>query len=427
MKKIVVFLFVSMWWSYSTMALTIDEAVEIAIENSNRIERSTALKDSQAARVESQKSQFWPALDLAYSFTRQEEDIFFGTKNTSSLSAIGSYNLFNGFIDKNILDQERHLLDATTYEESGVRADVILEARRAFLEVLKVAGNVDAAREGVELLERQQRDSSLRFREGLIAKNELLRVEVELSSARFILLQTESNLKVARERLTRVLGQKLGSGEPLEVPLLPQNLSIDRDELRAEMFKRRSEVKFLDALIMADTSEKDSIEGEYWPALDILLTYRTFGDSLVPDGREGLFLTDTELSGTLLATWNLFEGFKTKNDIIAQEKEIIARQEELKDLKKELDFQLEEAIEKYRISSGQMEVTKDSIEQAEETLRITNNQYKESIATLTDLLDARVSLTRARVESNTAFYNLMISVADIGRVIEDPSFGLKIR
>jgi outer membrane protein TolC len=418
MKKISLIVFALLYFSTTALGLTIDEAAELAVKNNNKVRQFSFLTGSQREKVKSQKSEFLPSLDLSYSFVRQERDVLFGTKNTSAFTAEGTYNLFNGFIDKNTLEQEKHQLKADFYQEKAVVSDVVYGAKRAFIGILKFASNLEVAKEGVELLERQKRDSALRFREGLIAKNDLLKVEVELASTRQRLLQAESDLNISRKNLERLMGTTLDPGEPVEEPPPPGEITITKESLREAMYQQRSEIMFLKSLIESDRAEIAAIKGEYLPSVDLALTYGKLGDSLVPDGREGQFVIDEELSGRVTATWNIFNGFRTKHDMAAKEKEMRAREEELKDLVSELDLQLEEAIEKHRISLGKIGVSKDSIKQAEENYRITDNQYREKIATVTDLLDARVFLTRARTEFNTAFYDLMLSVAELNRVIE---------
>lgn len=418
MKKISLIFTLFLTAATPAFSLTIDEAVVIALERNNRIKQFGFLAGSQGDKVKSQKSEFYPAVDLGYTYSRQEEDVFFGTKNTSIFTAEASYNLFKGFIDRNDLEKEEHRYDADRFQERAVVSDVVFAVKSAFIEVLKTASNLEVAKEAVELLERQKKDSELRFREGLIAKNDLLSVEVDLASARFAQFQVESNLKTARETLERIMGRSLEPGGTLDKPSDPGELKLSREELRKEMYGGRSELKYLESLILADRSELAAISGEYWPAVDFFLTYRRLGDSLVPDGRAGMFITDTELSGSVVATWNLFNGYRTTHDRAAKLKEVKAREEELKDLERELDLQLERALENYRISKGQLGVTEDSIKQAEENLRITNNRYNEAIVTITDLLDARVKLTRAHFEFNTAFYNIMLSLAEIERVVE---------
>jgi outer membrane protein TolC len=70
------------------------------------------------------------------------------------------------------------------------------------------------------------------------------------------------------------------------------------------------------------------------------------------------------------------------------------------------------------VAAGRLDVARKAIEQAEENYRITANQFQQQVATSTDLLDARVFLTRARSEYNNAFYDLQKAVAEIERVTE---------
>ena len=78
------------------------------------------------------------------------------------------------------------------------------------------------------------------------------------------------------------------------------------------------------------------------------------------------------------------------------------------------------AIEEYRVSAGRIELARVGIEQAEENYRITDNQFRERVATTTDLLDARFLLSRARDEYNNAVYNVSLSLAALERVVEGP-------
>jgi outer membrane protein len=51
---------------------------------------------------------------------------------------------------------------------------------------------------------------------------------------------------------------------------------------------------------------------------------------------------------------------------------------------------------------------------------VTQNQFREQLATTTDLLDARVFLTRARNQHNNAVYDTHLWAARIDRAVEAP-------
>jgi outer membrane protein TolC len=218
--------------------------------------------------------------------------------------------------------------------------------------------------------------------------------------------------------MERVIGKKIGADEILEEPSYPEEVTISIDELRKEMYERRSELRYLKALLESETAEKAAIRGEFLPSVDLILRFRRAGDGIMPDGIDGQNIVDTELSGTVAATWNIFDGFRTTHEVAEQQQIINARENEIRDFEKEIDFQLEASIENHRVSLGKLSEARDAVVQAEENYRITDNQFKAGINTVTDLLDARLFLTRARVQFNTAYYNVGTSLADIERVVE---------
>jgi outer membrane protein TolC len=184
------------------------------------------------------------------------------------------------------------------------------------------------------------------------------------------------------------------------------------------MLAQRSELKFLAAQQTARQYSRDAIKGGYLPSLDLSVEHSRFGETFAFEGRDDLFDDDTR--GMITLEWNLFDGWKKRNDIRAEESEIRAITERIRDTRENLFLQLTIAVEEYRVSAGRIELSKKGVEQAEENYRITENQFRERVATSTDLLDARVFLTRARNEYNNAVYNLSLSLVALERVVEGP-------
>ncbi len=413
-------LVVSLLLPSSGSGLTMDEAVSLALANNHRVRDFRQRTEAQRQRVESGKAPFWPELEANYTYERQE-NVFstFQTEDSSAFTAEVRYNLFRGFSDLNRLKSARSTLDAARFEQKAEEADVVLEVKRAYIEVLRTKRNLEVARESVTLLERQGRDAELFYRAGLTAKNEYLKVEVELASARQDLIRSESAFRVARKTLGRVTGVPVPDEEPIGEIVFGEPLELDEAALADAMMERRSELLFLTAQREARVRTKDSIRGRYLPSLDLSVSHSRFGETFAFEGRDDpLFDSDTRAS--VEAKWNLFEGFRTKNDLLAESSEIRAIDERILDTREDLLLQLRAAVEGYRVSAGRIALSKKAVEQAEENYRITESQFKERVSTATDLLDARVFLTRARTEYNTAFYDLRRSLATLERVVEGP-------
>ena len=396
-------------------ALTLEEALKLALANNHQIKEFMERSRAQSERVRANRAPFMPELDADYAYSKGNRASLYQTKEISNFTTGITYNLFNGLSDLYNLRAEKSLLDASFFEQKAVEADVVLELKKAYIEVLRAKRNLDVAREAVELLTNQAKESRLYYHEQLVAKNEVLKVEVELATAQQELLVAEGLLRVARKGLERVMGVELKGGEPVSDICSLQPKPLDHDHLET-MLKGRSELQYLAALRAARANTRKSIRGGYLPSVDLGLTFNQYGDSIVPDGREELYDTDTRVAVT--ARWNLFDGFRRKYNMAAEEAEIRANLERTRDTEEALSLQLNRTIESYEVSVGRLSVASKSVEQAEEFYRITNNQFRERMTTATELLDARVFLTRARNEYNNALYNMYQCIAETERVVE---------
>jgi outer membrane protein TolC len=403
-------------------ALTMEEAVTFAIANNHRIKQFENLEYSAMEDVGVKRSAFWPSADLSYSYSDVE---------TSGGTAIGStfnrnvgvgtaeisYNLFNGLSDLKSLKESRARAEASMYEKDAVVADVVLETKTAYIGVLRAMRAEKTAGEGVELLERQARDAKRFYEVGLFAKNDLLKVEVELASARQDLISAKGDMVVAKKRLARTMGTGILEDEVISEPEeMPSMGELSYETLSAEALERRSELKQLDALDEAYNYNVGAIKGEYLPRIDIAFSHNRYGDNADLDGRA--FLHDEDNRVVLSATWNVFSGFSTKHGIEKARFQQMATHHQLKDTEEEVLFQLREALEGYEVSIGRLEAAETAVLQAEENYRVTENQFRERVATTTDLLDARFFLTRARNQVNNALYDVHLWAARLERVIE---------
>jgi outer membrane protein len=405
--------------AYEAAALTMEEAVTFALQNNHRVKQFERLEYSAREDVGVKESAFWPSADLSYSYTDVE------TSGGSSLfnqdGSVGtaelSYNLFNGLSDLNSLKESRAMAEASSYEADAVAADVVLGTKTAYIGVLRARRDVETAGEGVELLEHQAEDARRFYDVGLFAKNDLLKVEVELASARQDLITAEGNLVVARKGLERTMGQEIVADEVIsDIEDMPTLEESSYEVLSEEALQRRSELRQLNSLQRAYGYGANAAKGGYLPRIDVSLSHSRYGDNAGLDGRASQY--DDEDRVMLSATWNIFSGFSTKHGVAQARYQQEAAQEQLKDTEAQVMLQLKEAIEGYGVARGRLEAAETAVEQAEENYRVTENQFKERLATTTDLLDARFYLTRARSQMNNALYDVHLWTARIERAVE---------
>ena len=82
-----------------------------------------------------------------------------------------------------------------------------------------------------------------------------------------------------------------------------------------------------------------------------------------------------------------------------------------------IQLEVKKAFSDLQVSDKNIITSQKSLTQAKENWRITDLQYKEQIATSTDVLDARTELTQAESNYISALYGYMVALADLERAI----------
>jgi outer membrane protein TolC len=415
MKKLLLIVLAALGMTPDAMALDMREVVELTLNNHQRIAQFQAAEEETVSGIDSARAAFYPRLDLNYAYTKRNNPPVQEEKEFSAFAINASYNLFNGLADLNGVRAAEARSAAAGYQLKAVLADLVLEARQAYIERLRAGRTVETSRESVALLERQYRDSRLYFQQGLIARNDLLRVEVELSSARQDLLQAKGDLRIAARRLERLTGTPIDDEQELEdFSQLPHPEEPDAETLRRQLLNQRSELHFLEQLVDAAGYDRSTVRGDYLPSVDLTLAHEEYGDSLSPVSGD----FDHDQKVLLTASWTLFNGFATRQASAAADSRKRRLAAELRDIHAELWLQLQTALTDLEIARGQQREAQTGVSQAEENYRVTENRYRQQQATTFDLLDARFLLTRARNQEVNARYDLHNKAAVLDRVLE---------
>ncbi len=406
-------------------ALLVDDAVQAAQQNHRQIDVSRENADQARAAALSARAGYLPQLDLKYNYTNRDQDPFQLGDESSTFAIIGSLNLFNGLRTQNRYKGAKHRTRAAEYLLNSTISDITLFARQSYIEVLRADRSLETAQEGVELLILQQKNAELHFKHGLIARNDLLRVEVELSSARQELLTTQGQAQITRRKLERVTGLQLQEETFHEKGLY--SFSADKNQnmvgYQQELLENRSELHYLREQLAASKRDRSVSKGNYLPRVDLSLAHEEYGDSLLPGDLPDS--TDNDNKLMLSASWNLFDGYSSRSAVAVVDSQIRSIAAELHDTEAELLFQLETALHTSRIAQGRLQEAKIGVDQAIENYRVTENRFQQQQATTVDLLDAQFLLTRSRNLEVNARYDLFLSAAVLDRTLERKSINLQ--
>lgn len=413
-------------WGTAAQGLTLQEALQLGLEHNLNLERQNVLTRAQKRRVESVQGQRMPTLVAGYDYSVSHTERPFTGDALSTGSLTLSYNLYDSGQTRSSIDLQQTSLSALEVQELEIRNLLIFQIKQSYINVLRKQKALEVDKEAVLLLTSQRKDREAFFKQGLIAKNQLLQVEVELSSALQAMLQTESELRTAKNNLERLINHPVPSEEFFEDPEPRGEGEFQLEALVNFMLENRSDLKRLTIQLKRIDQQIANQKSQLKPTVDTRLRYLTFGDTLVPYSSDDLaekqatsHTYNDDIQFQLSANWPLFDGESSHHEVRALQQEKMAVQLAINDLRQDLANQLKNALELYQLARGRLKLVVKEIEQAEENYRIVENQVKQAIATSTDLLDARVVLSRARNQSNQARYDLLLAIAQVEFLVQE--------
>lgn len=345
------------------------------------------------------RSPFYPALDLRYSATALDPETPFENEAHSDLTGSLRYNLYAGHRDQYTLEAARHTTAARRHELDKTIQDLCLEVALSYLDVYTQARNLKVDADEVDLLKKRHSDAAFRSEVGVIRKNDVLKIKVELDNAVQNLARAQANLDKSLNRLRFFTGLSLAAAE-IDFKALESLPDLaPYDVLEARLLSQRSDLKALQMIKQARLKEAEVDRAAYYPSVDAIASYSKYGDDY------GFGLTndnDDELRLTLAATLNLFDGYRKPNKVKRTELEVRRVDLDLANRKKRLATDLANRVLDFDVSQKNLMVADSGIDQAEENLRVFEAAFEAGVETATEVLDAIFLLSRAKFNYITA-------------------------
>lgn len=408
---------------WASEELTLERAIELAASNNGQITAAGERVAQAEAAARGAASRLGPRLDATVGVVRYDEApvsavfrnglptgdyVVSGFKETWQAALKLSQILYSGGTLQSGLSAARLEVDAYRAEERRTVQTVFNGVSRAYFSLQQARAALEVAEEAVNLAEEHRKDADSLYRNGLVAKNELLRAQVSLSDAELNRIRATNAVEVARKALERAIGLALGAEWSLPAPQmeLPSFTLPAVAEAESEALVERAELKALAAARAAAEMTARAAAGQARPQLVLEAQASDVGDSFYPNQHDSWQVT-------LAAQWRLYDSGEIKADVDRARgvaKEVLARTE---DMERQVLLEvatarldLDSALQRYRVAVDQVAL-------AEEDHRMALRRYKAQVGTNLDVLDAQVALTNARTQLVQAVYDAFKADADL--------------
>ena len=394
--------------------LTLDECLSRARELNPSLRLSRMELGIASETIRQTDAALFPRVDLQGGYTAQLEaqamkanDQLIETQQPNYL--FGSLSVQYTLYDFGRRDARRSIsrtnFDAVKLEIQQQEQDTSLQVVESYFAILEAQKISAAVAEELQTVEEHRRVALALFEAGSVTRNDLLQAEVRLANARQQLLARRNQVENLYLRLNFLTNAPASDRPQLSEPTTPALPQTPSDTTQA--VQKRPDLHALRKGVEIREQEIRESRAAFYPELFTRLSL---------DYLENDKLREQAIYGASVGLKiNLFDGFAstaTRSKAVAQQ----ARAKEQVRLAEELArLEVATVSNDLLVAYERIAVTKESIRQGEENLRINQSRYQERVGTATEVLDAQTLLTQTRTEHYRARYDYQRAAARLRR------------
>lgn len=420
------------------------EYINTGIKNNLALkQKDFSLKKSMAALNEAEGT-FYPSIDISARYTRAEGgrmiDLPVGDLMNpvySGLNQILGTDLYPQIPNQqiNFLRKKEHdtkisfvqpifqpkiffnyqiksdLVEISKSEKQLYRRELIAEIKKAYYNYNKTCLALDIYNDALQLVKENLRVSKSLYENQKVTRDFVYRAEAELSEIKQKISEAENNKNLSKNYFNFILNR------PLDTEIILSNNTdkeIDYDfslkEVTEKALHEREEFKQVSkAIEIADESESLA-NSNILPSLVFAADYGYQGEEYKFNDKYDYWMA------SLVLNWNLFKGFQDKAKAEQSEYEKNNLESKYLELQKKIALQVSDAYHNYETTKQSLETAELREKSSAAAFDIVQKKYKEGMASQIEFIDARTSLTQAKLNKVITTFDLLIKKSELEKL-----------
>jgi outer membrane protein len=410
-------------------ALTLRQAVDLALHSNPLAAAADAGEREAEARIHEARSGYLPHLQFSESLQRSNNPVFvFSSLITQhqfseANFAIDSLNRPNAMNNhQSQLTVEQVVVDARQTSRSVEAArftrqiagedtrrshsDITLNVLRAYFGVTLAEKSLGVARQSVESAQADLERAESIYKSGRSTQADVLALRVHLAAMREEQIHASNDLAVARATLNDALGVSLDRRFELTTPLesgagAPEGTLEGYRRLAAE---DRPEMRQAELAQRLARTQRQIAAATYWPQVAFQGIVEADRQNFFSKGGANWFTSVT-------LRWNLWNGGETKARVEQARFAESAAEALRKRAASAIHLEVRKAYLDLSAAAQRVEVASAAAAEADEAHRIIQNRHEAGLITVTELLRSEVALAAARTRRLAAVYDYRVAAA----------------
>ncbi len=407
--------------SHAQNKITLDEAIEIALSESNSIKIAEMTIEKTGYAKKGAYSALYPNISANGSYQRtlkkqvmamemagQAMEIEVGMSNNVSAGVTAAMPLINAQLWQSLklsaLDVELAIEQARSS-----RISMVSQVKQAFYSVLLAKEAYNVYKEVYDNALKNFEDVEKKYNVGKASEFEYLRAKVNVNNAEPEVFSAENTVTLAIWQLKAIMGIDLATELDVEGSLSDYSnelvASLTNDTISFENNTNLLQLKLQDEMLNRTIK---MTKFQYIPTLSAQFSYNYMA-----------------LGNTFDMNWNpysmvalslnipIFDGFLKRNNIRQYQKTQDILRLNIEDVERNLNIAMENYRNEMNTSVKRYTAAETTLEMAQKSYDISQKMYEVGKATLVELNDAQLALTQAQLTMSQAIFQYMTNKAAI--------------
>lgn len=399
--------------------LNLRDAEALALRNHPQVLAAQHVVSAMNQRIDEARAPYFPALagDLTQSQGNPQSRIGAGFLTDSRLfNRVGEGVTLSQLITDsgrtpNLVASSRLQAGASEQNAQATKYDVLVRVNQAYYATLRAQALVKVAQETVAARQLMVDQITALYTNKLRSEVDVAFVDVNLSQAKLLLLQSQDQVQGAYAQLTRALGSQDVATYQLEDEPLPPSAPASPEDLVAQALSGRPELAGLqlsrDAAYRFERAEKDLSYptatlvgvGGYIPYIEQITLPR-----VIPHEYEGVAV-NIEIP---VLNGGLFKARRQEAHFRAMEAD-----QRLRDEAEAITRDVRTAWASATVGYQRLDVTAELLREASLALELADGRYKLGLSTIVELTQAQLNVTSAEIENLSAKYDYQTLYANL--------------
>lgn len=398
-------LFICQAFAQTPTTLTLEQAIALSLQNGKEIKKAKASTEASRLQIHSAQNMRYPELEVSGTYNR----LFNGTdinlkvplptstaekqmpdvqpEHLLIAQAKANLPLFSGFKITNAVTQSKQYYALAQLTEASTTESVVYQTINLYFALYKTQQSIALLTENLNRAHQRTLDFEQFLAEGIIARNDYLRSQLQEANVALSLEETKNTQKNISTRLNILLDIEEGKAilaekvKPVAIfPTKTGDLSSRKDVQSAEKMEE-----------IAQTAIKIA-RGNFFPSIGLTAGYSAIQLDKVID------ITNATSVGVGLK-YDLTQLFKNRTEVNKAKAKKTETDYQVQLIEDAAKAEIEEAYNAYELALKKNAVLVKALEQANENYRIVKDKYDNGLTDTDHLLEADVQQLQAQIDT----------------------------